>query len=150
MRFRTLGLAAAVLLAAPLMSSCRNPRPPGGTTTTTVTGGGSALPLKDCGVIDRSTPMSAAEQQTLDCWQGAVGDPTGGYHFGHLTYHYKITVIDNGTTTVYETLTRAHQIQITTTAANGAATTRQCGSNQFTDSQFIFDRTTGGLATDVC
>jgi hypothetical protein len=73
MRYRTIGLAAAVLLAAPLMTSCRNPRPPGGGTTTTMPSGGSGIPgptggQQNCGIINKADPVTAAETQSANCF----------------------------------------------------------------------------------
>jgi hypothetical protein len=144
MRYRTIGLAAAVLLAAPLMSSCQNPAPPGG--------GSGGPPLMDCGTIDTAGGMNAAEKQSITCWQGTPeqGDFFGGYHTGHGSHRYKIVQIDGTTTSTYETVGTGHQIKVTTVTAGGTTTTKTCTNEQFSHSQFVFNRTTGALKTAIC
>src|SRR4051794_1489987 len=145
MRYRTLGLAAAALLAAPLMTSCRNAPPPGG-------GGMGEPPLMDCGTINTAPPMTEAESQAITCWQGtpAEGDFFGGYHTGHTTHRYKIVQIDGDTTNTYETVGTGHQVKVTTVTAGGTPTTKTCTNEQFSHSQFVFNRTTGALQTAIC
>jgi hypothetical protein len=143
MRYRTLGLAAAVLLAAPFMSSCRSAPPTGG--------GSDGPPLMDCGTINTAPPMTEAESQAITCWQGtpAEGDFFGGYHTGHTTHRYKIVQIDGATTNTYETVGTGHQVKVTTVTAGGT-TTKTCTNEQFQHSQFVFNRTTGALQTAIC
>jgi hypothetical protein len=145
MRYRTIGLAAAVLLAAPLMTSCRNPAPPPG-------GGGDGPPLIDCGTIDTTAPVTAAEAQSITCWQGTPQerDYFGGYHTGHGTHRYKIVQIDGNVTSTFETVGTGHQVKVTTVTAGGTTTTKTCTDEQFTHSQFVFDRATGELKAAVC
>jgi hypothetical protein len=141
MRYRTLGLAAAVLLAAPLMSSCRSAPP---------TGGGSAgPPLIDCGTIETGGKTTDAEKQSITCWQGTA-ELFGGYHTGHGTNRYKIVQIDGGTTSTYETVGTGHQVRITTVTADGKTTTKTCTNEQFQHSQFAFDMDSGALKIAVC
>ena len=147
MRYRTLGLAAAVLLAAPLMASCRNPGGGGGTTTTVPGGGG--LPLVDCGTIDTAGGISAAEIDSINCWQ-SESDFFGGYHTNHGTRNYKIVQIDGAVTSTYETTGAGHQIRVTTATAGGTTTTKTCTNEQFTHSQFVFSRESGKLTTARC
>jgi hypothetical protein len=132
------------------MTSCRNPAPPPGGGTTTVPGGGP--PLIDCGTIDTAEGINTAEAQSITCWQGTPQerDFFGGYHTGHGTHRYKIVQIDGNVTSTYETVGTGHQVKVTTVTAGGATTTKTCTDEQFTHSQFVFDRKSGELTTAKC
>jgi hypothetical protein len=106
MRHRTLGLAAAVLLATPLIASCTRPPGNGGPTTTMPDHGdhgdhgepsgpglgplpkpGDPIPgrpasLKECGTINRDNPATSAENTSASCFLG--------YH-GFAAVHLTIT-----------------------------------------------------------
>jgi hypothetical protein len=122
MRYRTLGLAAVVLLGAPLMASCRTPVPPPGTnTTTSMPGGGGGIPgpapgQTDCGTITVGSLTSAQSR----CF--------GRYHGGADVY---FKVVDGTSTIVFS----AQNHVVTITRATGDTVTKTTVCRGF-NSQF--------------
>lgn len=141
MRHQKIALASAALLTAALSGACT--RPGGG-------GGGTDMPLRDCGTVDTAGGISAQERAAMVCW-GGNPQGTAGYHTMHGQMRFKITAIDNGVTTVYETTGPAHQVKITTMGPNGAVLQeRTCGTNQFVQSQVFFNLNTGKVGDILC
>jgi hypothetical protein len=124
MRHRTIALAAAALLAAPIIASCTTPPGPGGPTTTQPGGEGGipgpAAGQRDCGTINKSDPVTAAERETASCFLS--------YHVFAGIY---LKIVEGTNTIVFSA--QAHTVTITRATGDTVTKRTVCsgGNSQF-------------------
>ena len=131
MRHRTIGLAAVLLLAAPIAASCTRPPPGGGGVGKPMPG--PAAGQQDCGTIDKGDAVTAAETQAVSCFLG--------YH----TFGSKYVKVVSGSETI---VLAASGHTVTVSRVTGGTVTKQTVCSGLPNSQFAL--TGAGAISTSC